>query len=134
MDTNGTPLRVSLTGGNRHDVTQLLPLVDALPAIRGVVGRPRRKPRALYADRGYDYDKYRRQLRERGITPKIARRGVAHGSGLGTKRWVVERGFSWLHQFKRLRTRYEVRADLHLGLMNLACAIICWRKLPGRSF
>lgn len=134
MDTHGTPLQVSLTGGNRHDVTQLLPLVDSLPAIRGVVGRPRRKPRILYADRGYDYDKYRRALRERGITPKIARRGVAHGSGLGTKRWVVERGFSWLHQFKRLRTRYEVRADLHLGLMHLACAIICWRKLPGRSF
>jgi transposase len=134
VDTNGTPLQVSLTSGNRHDVTQLLPLVDSLPAIRGAVGRPRRKPRILYADRGYDYDKYRRELRDRGITPKIARRSVAHGSGLGTKRWVVERGFSWPHQFKRLRTRYEVRADLHLGLMHLACAIICWRKLPGRSF
>jgi transposase len=103
VDTNGTPLQVSLTGGNRHDVTQLLPLVDALPAIRGTVGTPRRRPRILYADRGYDYDKYRRELRDRGITPKIARRGVAHGSGLGKKRWVAERGFSWLHQFKRLR-------------------------------
>ncbi|WP_375710447.1 IS5 family transposase [Propionibacterium freudenreichii] len=131
VDANGTPLQVSVTGGNRHDVTQLLPLVDALPAIRGVVGRPRRKPRRLYADRGYDYDLYRRRLRARGITPKIARRGVAHGSGLGKKRWVVERSFAWLHQFKRLRTRYERQADLHLGLLHLACAIICWRKLPG---
>ncbi|GAA1852169.1 hypothetical protein GCM10009751_05950 [Myceligenerans crystallogenes] len=51
--------------------------------------------------------------------------GPAHGSGLGKKRWVVERGFARLHQFKRLRTRYEIRADLHLGLMHLACAIIC---------
>jgi hypothetical protein len=51
----------------------LLPLVDSLPAIRGVVGRPRRKPKVLFADRGYDYDKYRRELRERGITPMIAR-------------------------------------------------------------
>lgn len=101
-----------------------------MPKIRGVRGRPRQKPKILYADRGYDYDTYRRELRRRGITPKIARRGVAHGSGLGTKRWVVERGFAWLHQFKRLRTRYEIRADLHLGLAQLACAIICWRKLP----
>jgi len=37
----------------------------------------------------------------------IARRGVAHGSGLGKVRWVVERTFAWLHQFKRLRVRSE---------------------------
>ncbi|CAG6390549.1 hypothetical protein SCOCK_10017 [Actinacidiphila cocklensis] len=82
---------MTLTGGNRHDVTQLLPLLDAVPPIRGVRGRPRRKPRCLYADRGYDFDKYRRLLWKRGIKPMIARRGVAHGSGLGKVRWVVER-------------------------------------------
>ncbi|GGR59664.1 hypothetical protein GCM10010236_10490 [Streptomyces eurythermus] len=105
VDRHGTPLAVTLTGGNRHDVTQLLPLPDAVPPIRGLRGRPRRKPRRLYADRGYDFDKYRRLLWKRGIKPMIARRGVAHGSGLGKVRWVVERAFAWLHQFKRLRTR-----------------------------
>lgn len=120
---------MSLTGGNRHDVTQLMLLLDAIPHIRGTRGRPRRRPRRLFADRGYDYDKYRRLLRARGITPKIARRGAAHGSGLGKTRWVVERTFAWLHQFKRLRTRYEIRADLHLGLLQLACSIICLRRL-----
>lgn len=65
----------------------------------------------------------------RGITPKIARRGVPHGSGLGKTRWVVERTFAWLHQFKRLRIRYEIRADLHLGLLQFACSIICLRRL-----
>ena len=120
---------MSLTGGNRHDITQLIPLVDAVPPIRGRRGRPRRRPGELFADRGYDFDCYRRQLRARGITPRIARRGVAHGSGLGKKRWVVERGFTWLHGFKRLRTRYERRADLHLALMQLACALICYRPL-----
>lgn len=83
----------------------------------------------MFADRGYDYDKYRALLRRRGITPKIARRGVAHGSGLGKVRWVVERTFAWLHQFKRLRVRSEVRADLHQGLLELACSIICLRRL-----
>jgi hypothetical protein len=48
-----------------------------------------------------------------GITLRIARPGVAHGSGLGQHRWVVERGFAWLHAVKRLRTRYEHRADIH---------------------
>ncbi|EOM74571.1 transposase [Rhodococcus rhodnii LMG 5362] len=120
---------MSLTGGNRHDVTQLMPLVEAIPRIRGRRGRPRNRPRRLFADRGYDYDKYRNLLRGKGITPMIARRGVAHGSGLGKVRWVVERTFAWLHQFKRLRTRSEVHANLHQGLLELACSIICLRRL-----
>jgi transposase len=128
VDAHGLPLAVSLTGGHRNDVTQLIPLVDAVPPIRGRRGRPRRRPRVLLADRGYDHDKYRRMLRIRGITPRIARRGVAHGSGLGKHRWVVERGFAWLHGFKRL-ARWEHRADLHLGLLQLACALICHRQL-----
>jgi transposase len=101
-----------------------------VPPIRGRRGRPRRRPRELFADRGYDQDKYRHQLRARGITPRIARRGVAHGSGLGKQRWEIERGFAWLHAFKRLRTR-EHHAYIHLGLLQLACALICYRHLPS---
>lgn len=59
----------------------------------------------------------------------IARRGVVHGSGLGKERWVVERAFAWLRQFKRLRIRYERRADLHQGLRELACSLRCLRRL-----
>lgn len=40
-------------------------------------------------------------------------------------RCVVERAFAWLHQFKLLRIRYERRADLHQGLLELACSVIC---------
>ncbi len=61
-DAGGTPLAITLTGGNRHDITQLLPPLDAIPRIRGVTGRPRHRPRQLFADRGYDFDKYRRLL------------------------------------------------------------------------
>jgi len=48
-----------------------------------------------------------RELRTRGIRPEIARRNTEHGSGLGRYRWVVERTFAWLHQFKRLLSRYD---------------------------
>jgi transposase len=72
---------------------------------REVRRRPRRKPREVFADRGYDHDKYRQLLSARGITPRIARRGVAHGFGLGPRRWVAERGVAWLHSYKQLRTR-----------------------------
>jgi len=91
-------------------------------------GRPRRRPGKVYADRGYDHDTYRRLLRARGITPVIARRGTAHGSGLGRRRWVVERTFAWLHAFRRLRTRSERRADVHQAMLSLACSVICLRR------
>ncbi|WP_434098441.1 transposase [Streptomyces mirabilis] len=71
-----------MIGGNHHKVTQLVPLIDAIPRIRGLRGRPRSKPKRLFADRGYDYDTYRRLLWKRGIKPLIARRGVAHGDHL----------------------------------------------------
>ncbi len=65
---HGIPRAVSLTGGQRHDVTQLMPLIGAIPPVRGRRGHPRRRPDSLYADRGYDHDKYRRQVRQTGVT------------------------------------------------------------------
>ncbi|WP_426514666.1 IS5 family transposase [Dactylosporangium sp. McL0621] len=128
-DGAGIPLAVSLTGGNRHDVTQLLPLIDAIPPIRGKRGRPRRRPDSLYADRAYDFDIYRDRVRDQGITPYFARRGVEHGSGLGVHRWVVEQTVALLHWFRRLRIRWEIRDDIHEAFMSLACSIICYRRL-----
>ncbi len=126
-------LAVALTGGNRHDVTQLMPLLDALHArpVVGKSGRPRQKPDVVLADRGYDFDKYRRLLRARNIKPVIARRGVAHGSGLGRQRWVVERSFAHLHNFRRLRIRYERHPEIHTAFLTLACAILCHRRLKS---
>src|SRR5271157_5436255 len=93
------------TAANVPDVNPMIPLVDAIPPVRGKPGRPRRRPASLYGDRGYDSDPHRRKLRRRGIRPYIARRRTPHGSGLGTYRWYVERTLSWLHNFGRLRVR-----------------------------
>ena len=83
----------------------------------------------LPADRSYDHDKYRRQVRHLGITPVIARRGTDHGSGLGAYRWVAEAAFALLHWFRRLRIPWEIRDDIHEAFLTLGCAIICWRRL-----
>jgi IS5 family transposase len=125
----GIPLAVILTGGNRNDITQLEPLLDAVPAVRGRRGRPRRRPKNVYGDRAYDHDKYRRRLRARGIGTRIARRGQPHGSGLGTIRWVVERTIAWYHGMKRLRIRWEHRDDIHEAFLSLATCIICYRHV-----
>jgi transposase len=120
-----------LTGSNRNDAFMLPTLLDRVPPVGGRPGRPRRWPALLLADRGYDHDKYRRLVRQRGIKPLIARRLTEHGSGLGRERWVVERTFAWLHQRRRLLVRYDRRADIHEGFLALACCLICWRRLQS---
>ncbi|GAA3272279.1 DDE transposase [Streptomyces roseochromogenus] len=95
-DATGIPLAVTLTGGNRNDVTQLIPLLEAVPPVRGKRGRPRSRPDGVLADHGYDHDKYRRVVWRLGVKPSIARRGTEHGPGPGAQRWVVERAFASL--------------------------------------
>jgi len=118
-----------LTEANRNDITQLLPLVEAIPPIAGKPGAPKRKPALIQADRGYDHDCYRRPLHARGIRTLIARRGVPHGSGLGKTRWVVERTIAWLHWYRKLRVRWERLANMHEAFLKLGCCLICWRFL-----
>jgi len=102
-----------------------------VPPVRGKVGRPRRRPARLSADRGYDYPSHRRQLRRRGITAEIAQRKTTHGSGLG--RWVVERTFAWLHQLKRLLVRDDRRAEIHEAFLAIGCCLVCFRRLTNTS-
>jgi transposase len=124
-------LAVRLTAANVNDVTQLQPLVQAIPPVRGKRGRPRQRPQAVQGDRGYDSQAHRRWLRQRGIRPLLAERNTEHGSGLGKTRWVVERTLSWLHQFRRLRVRWERRADIHQAFLVMGCIVICWNFLQG---
>jgi transposase len=118
-----------LTAAHMHDVTQLKPLVEAIPAVRGKPGWPRHRPEVVQGDRGYDSEPHRAWLRQLGIAPLLAKRNTPHGSGLGVYRWVVERTLSWLHQFRRLRCRYERKPELHEACMSLACSLIRWRLL-----
>jgi len=119
------PMSFTVTGANRHDVTQLMPLVDGVPPVRGNPGPPRRRFESLFGDRAYDSEPHRKRLRLRRTVPRIARRRAPHGSGLGKYRWVVERAEAWVHQFRRLKLRYERRPEVHEAFVALACAIIC---------
>ncbi len=84
-DATGISLAATLTGGNRNDVTQLIPLLQAVPPVRGKHRRPRRRADVVLGDRGYDHNKYRRLVWDLGVKPLIVRRGTEHGSGLGTR-------------------------------------------------
>lgn len=133
-DAHGVPLAAPTTAATVPDVVPMVELVAAIPPVRGQPGRPRRRPRALFGDRGDDSDPHRSRWRRRGIRPWIARRKTSHGSGLGRYRWYVERTLSWLHSFGRLRVRTDRTPAIHDAFLRIACAIICLRLLCQRQF
>ncbi|HEY6536489.1 MAG TPA: transposase, partial [Candidatus Nitrosocosmicus sp.] len=45
------------------------------------------------------------------------------------KRWAVERTNSWHNRFRKLFTRYEKKAENYLGLVQLSCCMIIYRKI-----
>lgn len=124
-DGHGIPLAVTITGSNVPDVKEMLHAVDSIPNVRGKVGHPRKRPKQMYADRAYDSEPHRQELRLRGIRPHIPHRLTEHGSGLGIYRWVVERTASWLHSFRKLRLRTDRDPEIHEAFVALASALIC---------
>src|SRR5919199_1518175 len=132
VDRQGVPLAVQLSAANAHDSKLLEPLVDAVEPIRrptGEPGRPRKRPAKLHGDKAFDFPHLRQALRQRGITPRIARRGVESSERLGRHRWIVERTQAWLVTFRRLAVRYDRQAVSVLAFLHLACALICLRYL-----
>jgi transposase len=132
-DRGGLPLAVVLSAANIHDSKVLEEAVDGIEPIkhpRGKPGRPRKRPKKLHADKGYDFPRCRKALRKRGITPRIARRGIDSSEKLGRHRWVVERTLAWLSKYRRLSVRYERRDDIHEAFLHLGCSLICINHLP----
>ena len=74
-------------------------------------------------------DHLRKWPRERGIVPRIARRGVESSARLGRHRWMVERTMSWLSGCRRLHRRYERKPEHFIGFTAIAVMLICLRRL-----
>ncbi|WP_092006656.1 IS5 family transposase, partial [Paraburkholderia lycopersici] len=127
VDARGVPLAITVTGANRHDSMAFERTLDAIPAIPGLNGQPRKRPGKLHTDKGYDFARCRRYLRQRGITARIGSRGVESKERLGRYRWVVERTHAQFAGFGKLRIRFERRLDIHVALLSLAAAVICSR-------
>jgi transposase len=131
-----------VTAGQRHESTQLGPLLDAIRVPRpGGLGRPRKRPAHLVADRGYSYTTCRRLLRRRGIAHTIpersdqqaarGRRGARGGRPPVVDpvryrhRNVVERAIARLKQHRAIATRYDKLAVGYHTWLVLA-ALLFW--------
>jgi transposase len=126
-DAQGVPVVVGVCPANHNDNLDTIKLIDRVPPIAGVRGRPRRRPERLQGDRGFDDEDDRKQLRQRRIIPELAKRRTKHGSGLGKFRWFIERTNSWFKQFRRVRVRYDRIPAIYYSFLKLAAALICFR-------
>jgi transposase len=120
VDALGMPLKLILTGGQAADITQAIPLVEAIGAT------------ACLADKGYDADAFINHLTERGIKvvipPKANRKEPRECDFWHYKeRHVVECTFGKLKYYRRIATRYDKKAINFMGLLAFACCLLWLR-------
>ena len=84
-DGKGRPLSVVVTPGHRHESTQLEAVLDAIWVARLGVGRPRKRPERLIADKGYSSPSCRKVLRKLGITHTSV--AISRGNGASRTRF-----------------------------------------------
>lgn len=131
-----------MAAGNENEQRHLLPLLDELLA-RGIT------PRELWADRGYDSNELREQLRQREVEPRISKRrrkGDPAASGptttvwrgrkrqqktrdpQGRQRWQIERTNAWLKARRRIATRRDRKPETYQAFIQLAMILILTRS------
>lgn len=130
VDQHGGPLAAVIAGANVHDTKLLAQTIEAI-----VVARP--DPRAvvqnLCLDKGYDNPTGRAACAANRYVAHIRRIGEEkldrHGhKSKPARRWVVERTLSWLQHCRALLVRYEKHPTNYLGLIQLACALLWYRR------
>jgi transposase len=150
-DKKGIPLSVVISSASTHDIKLVTDVVN-----NTVIKRPppsyntkkigrRRKLQHLCLDKAYNSEPEEQELIKRGyvlhIPPKRKRgekeeqeakitvQNCSNRKKNSAKRWVVERTNSWHNRFRKLFTRYEKKVENYLGLIQLSCCMIIYRKI-----
>jgi putative transposase len=130
-DGDGGPLGVVIAGANVVEQKLLKETIEAI-----VIERPDpdEVEQNLNLDKGYDNPRSREAAAEEGYVPHIRRIGEEKKScdrskGHKPRRWVVERAFAWLSKCRGILVRYDKKDDNYLGLIQLACGLLWYRRL-----
>jgi transposase len=119
VDACGLPIHFSVTGGEVHDCKEAPELVAKLPLANYMI-----------ADKGYDSEPLRIQMRDKGAVPIIPRK---QNSTVGNDdmdwclykyRHLVENVFARLKHFRAIATRYDKLKRNFESVIALACAFI----------
>ena len=147
-DRKGIPLSAIISSAKTHDIKLVTDVVDNVvirrPSFKYTNRRIRiRRQQHLCLDKGYNSEHKEKELIKRGyvlhIPFKKKKKGTNNEKDItrpiptikkySPKRWVVERTNSWHNRFRKLFTRYEKKSENYLGLVQLSCCIIIYRKI-----
>jgi len=150
-DMKGIPLSVVISSANTHDVKLVTDVVDnsvitqssssSYPTKKYKIRKRKRKLQHLCLDKAYNSKTVKQEIIKRGYVPHLPykrRRGEEevkkreqkeHRKRHPARRWVVERTNSWHNRYRKLFTRYEKKVENYLGLVQLSCCIIIYRKI-----
>lgn len=132
VEEAGGPLSVVVAGANVHDTKLLTATLQAT-----VVQRPKptiESPQHLCLDKAYDNPTGHQSVAEHEYVPHIRRIGEEKLDKSGEKkyparRWVVERTLAWFSKCRAILIRYDKKSRNYLALLQLACALIWYRRL-----
>ena len=147
-DKKGIPLSAAITSASTHDVKAVTNVIDNTVLNKSPESSYRKKKtrrkypqqQHLCLDRAYSSRSIENEIIKRGYVPHIQykrKRGQVKDPKVNqkkcsyakNKRWVVERTNSWHNKFRKLFTRYEKKVENYLGLVQLSCSIIIYRKI-----
>jgi putative transposase len=132
-EADGGPIAIVLEGANVHDS---LMLQDALEAV--IVEPPdpyTELEQHLCLDKAFDgapseatarvfgYEPHIRRIGEEKLDPKTGKKTRK------ARRWVAERTIGWLNRCRGILIRYEKKAENYLAAVQLACALLWFRRL-----
>ena len=126
VDGDGVPVACAVTAANVNDTVLFERLFLAAFTVLTRV-------RTVFADRGYDSERHRVLCLGLGAEPRIHRRGLVRGSGLGKRRWPVERSLAWVLENRRLALRYDRLGFIVQSLLRSACIFLVARRV-ARQF
>jgi putative transposase len=132
VDGEGGPLGVVLAAANVNDQKLLRETIEAI-----VIERPEPtagEPQHLCLDASYDNPTGRAAAEAGPYTPHIVpvrkeKRSTGRKRGRKARRWVVERTLAWLCKCRAILIRYDKKDENYLGLIQLACALLWYRRL-----
>ena len=129
-DGHGLPVAVHVVSASPNEATLVEPTLQRR-FLREI-------PKRLIGDKAYDSDPLDQRVREPLHVELIAphrwnrsRPVTQDGRALRRyrRRWKIERLFAWLHNYRRIVTRWEYYPENFLGMVQLACAVILLRHL-----
>jgi transposase len=146
MDKKGILISAAISSASTHDIKLVTDVIDNSIIKRTFVsgkskkGMRRWKYHHICLDRAYQSKPIEQEIIKRSYVPHIPykrKRGQMRKEKIHqkryspskNKRWVVERTNSWHNRFRKLFTRYEKKAENYLGLVQLSCSIIIYRKI-----